>query len=66
MMMIAPVLLALAGLANARPSPIEARARSDALQARQSLTRDELVNGGSCPSVIFIFARGSTEVGNLV
>lgn len=35
------------------------------LQARQSATSDELKNG-ACKDVTFIFARGSTETGNMV
>jgi hypothetical protein len=33
-----------------------------------SIYRDELINGnsGSCPQVIFIFARGSMELDNMV
>lgn len=40
-----------------------------ALEVRQGgLTRDELQDGSSsaCPRVIFIFARASTELGNMV
>lgn len=29
-------------------------------------TRNDLKNGGTCPKVIFIYARGSNEDGNLV
>jgi cutinase len=40
------------------------------LEVRQagSITRNDLSNGAasSCPPVIFIYARGSTESGNLV
>lgn len=37
------------------------------LEARQSSeTRNELQDGGACPPIIFIYARGSTEGGNLV
>jgi cutinase len=43
---------------------------SSELEVRQagSITRDDLSNGASsaCPPVIFIYARGSTELGNLV
>jgi cutinase len=35
------------------------------LEARQSATSDELKNG-ACKEVFFIFARGSTETGNMV
>ncbi|KAF4452592.1 cutinase 3 [Fusarium austroafricanum] len=40
------------------------------LEARQfggSITRNDLANGnsGACPGVIFVYARGSTEAGNL-
>lgn len=48
-------------------SELEVRAE---LEERQSgsITRDDLSNGASsaCPPVIFIYARGSTELGNLV
>jgi cutinase len=41
-----------------------------ALEGRQagSITRNDLSNGAAsaCPPVIFIYARGSTELGNLV
>lgn len=41
--------------------------QAHALDTRASSnTRDELVKGGACPKVIFVFARGSTERGNLV
>ncbi len=48
----------LAGLGAALPTA--------ELEARQSNTRNDLQNGGTCPEAIFIFARGSTESGNLV
>ncbi|KAF5669348.1 cutinase 3 [Fusarium circinatum] len=56
----------LAATASALPAGQDAAA----LEARQlggSITRNDLANGnsGSCPGVIFIFARGSTESGNL-
>lgn len=50
-----PVVVADAGVAD--------------LEVRQTgLTRDELQDGSSsaCPRVIFIFARASTELGNMV
>lgn len=57
----------LAATASALPAGQDAAA----LEARQlggSITRNDLANGnsGSCPGVIFIYARGSTEAGNLV
>lgn len=55
----------LAATASALPT-----AQDSALEARQlgGSTRNDLKNGnsGSCPGVIFVFARGSTELGNLV
>ncbi|KAF9766333.1 separase/separin [Fusarium sp. DS 682] len=57
----------LAATVSALPTGQDAAA----LEARQllggSITRNDLANGnsGSCPGVIFIFARGSTEAGNL-
>lgn len=54
-----------AGLAAALPA-VEL-APGNALEARQfGNTRNDLQNGGACPGSIFIFARGSTETGNLV
>lgn len=54
-------------------SELEVRAELEIraeLEERQSgsITRDDLSNGASsaCPPVIFIYARGSTELGNLV
>jgi len=43
-------------------SPIEDVSR---LRARQSATSNELEDG-PCKEVFFIFARGSTETGNMV
>ena len=63
----------LAGLAAA--SPIAVRTSEDTyevldIEARQagSTTRNELENGqaGACPKYIFIFARGTSEAGNMV
>jgi len=59
---------ALAGLVAALPTGIELAPTEDNIEARQLFgnTRNELQTGGTCPKVIFIFARGSTESGNLV
>jgi cutinase len=58
----------LAGLGAALPTALEVVPTEEGIQARQtsSDTRNELQTGGTCPPVIFIFARGSTESGNLV
>lgn len=64
-----PIVLVLAAFAVAYPSPVDNEASARALQTRQSrLNRDELLenNGAECPSAIFIYARGSTERGNMV
>ncbi|KAK4096466.1 carbohydrate esterase family 5 protein [Parathielavia hyrcaniae] len=45
------------------PAPAE-----EGIEARQffgGTTRNELQQGGTCPRVIFIYARGSTESGNM-
>lgn len=52
-------------------SPVEVAVDASVadLEVRQTgLTRDELQSGSSsaCPRVIFIFARASTELGNMV
>ncbi|KAK4238133.1 carbohydrate esterase [Achaetomium macrosporum] len=62
-------LLAAAGLAVALPTaPVEVETLAE-IEARQLLasTRNDLENGDSsnCPRVILIFARGSTETGNM-
>lgn len=67
----ASVLSALVTLAVAIPAPVDVdnAAAAGTLQTRQSrLTRDELLesNGDDCGSAIFIYARGSTERGNMV
>ncbi|KAF5649383.1 cutinase 3 [Fusarium sp. NRRL 52700] len=56
----------LAATASALPAGQDA-ADLEARQLGGSITRNDLANGdsGSCPGVIFIFARGSTEAGNL-
>lgn len=62
-------LLAAAALTAALPTaPIDNPAAAE-LDARQlGSTSNDLVNGNSanCPKVIYIFARGSTEAGNMV
>jgi len=59
----------LAGLAAASPITLAAPT-ADTLEVRQfgTSTRNELEQGraGSCPKAIFIFARASTETGNMV
>lgn len=56
-----------AGLAAASPVA-NAESKALELQVRQLLSRTELETGSSsaCPKAILIFARGSTESGNLV
>jgi cutinase len=62
----------LATLAAASPiaAPEPSNAELETLVARQLLggSKDELEQGtaGSCPKAILVFARGSTEIGNLV
>lgn len=55
--------------ALAATSPILVVAPESAVEVRQlgSTTRNELETGSApCPKAIFIFARGSTESGNMV
>lgn len=50
--------------------PVDSIVQEDVklLEARQLITRDELESGSSsaCPRAILIFARASTETGNMV
>lgn len=58
-----------AALVAAAPVEVAVEAGIVDLEIRQAgLTRDELQSGSSsaCPRVIFIFARASTELGNMV
>ena len=72
-MKFAAAATAFIGLVSAAPAPapapvVEWNPVSPAMQKRQGITADELDDGSSanCPGVIFIYARGSTEEGNLV
>jgi cutinase len=65
-------LSVMTALAAASPVSSTAQFSENEVQARQfgfgTSTRNELENGraGACPKVIFIFARASTETGNMV
>jgi len=62
-------ILAAAGIASALPAPAPVDVEVADIEARPlSTTRNELESGSSsnCPRVIFIFARASTEPGNMV
>ncbi|KAK0651017.1 cutinase-domain-containing protein [Cercophora newfieldiana] len=58
-------IAALAGLATALPASVDTITTEEFQERASSNTRNELQAGGACPAVIFIFARGSTESGNL-
>ena len=61
-------LIALAGLAVALPTELTAEnelAKQHELAKRQATTANDLSNG-KCGTAVFIFARGSTEAGNMV
>lgn len=57
----------LAAAASAMPT-LNPNQDIDPRQLGGSITRNDLQNGNSasCPGVIFVYARGSTETGNLV
>ena len=58
-----------AALVAAAPVEVVVEAGVADIEVRQAgLTRNELESGSSsaCPRVIFIYARASTEVGNMV
>jgi cutinase len=63
------IVLALAAVAASAPYPSANEALDGeslpAIMARQFATSDELKNG-ACKDVTYIFARGSTELGNMV
>jgi cutinase len=60
----ASLIAALAALSIASPLPADADA-DITLERRQLISADDLKNG-DCKPVAFIFARGSTEAGNMV
>lgn len=59
------VLALLASLVSA--APVTTDVEPNSLEARQSSTRNDLESGSSsrCPEAILIYARGSTEAGNM-
>ena len=63
-------ILSATALASAVPlaEPVPPSQAAARLEARQSTTRNDLEDGNSsnCPSAILIFARGTTEAGNMV
>ncbi len=59
------LVAALATFAIANPVPNANPEADIALERRQITTSDDLKNG-DCKPVAFIFARGSTETGNMV
>lgn len=61
-----PIVALLATISRALP--LDAGANDASLGTRALFSSDELLDGdaGSCPSVIFVYARGSLEFGNLV
>lgn len=65
-------LSVMTALVAASPISSSAQFSENEIQARQfgfgTSTRNELENGraGACPKAIFIFARASTETGNMV
>ncbi|KAK4172283.1 cutinase-domain-containing protein [Triangularia setosa] len=58
-------VLALASVVAALPVEQEIQESIEARQLFGRDTKNELLEGGACPPVIFIYARGSTERGNL-
>lgn len=54
------ILSVLAGIATASPLALEVRQSTNV-----GITANEFTRGG-CKDVIFFFARGSTEIGNMV